>query len=205
MCSYRNKGTAVLFCVSQRMGQSQNWRSCYCQIEEQELCGYYKVLLQYYSVLLRYYSVLERTTPVLQSTTTYYCSTTKCYNVLLRTTKYYSSTTPYYKVLLQYHSVLLQYYPVLQSTTPVLPCTTQYYHASHCYPSCCRHPSAIKVRYYWDSKTFQGYDSWMGDWLPRAIFLNFRVSFGYRSGYRSDPAYVFGKYSLFDETTIEYV
>ena len=167
-------------CVSQRMGQSQNWRSCYCQIEEQELCGYYKVLVRYYSVL--------------QSTTTYYSSTTKYYNVLLQyykvlqhTTPYYKVLLQYYKVLLQYHSVLLQYYPVLQSTTPVLPCTTQYYHASHCYPFCCRHPSAIKVRY-WDSKTFKGYDSWMGDWLPRAMFLNFRVSFGYRSGYRSDPA-----------------
>ena len=69
------------------------------------------------------------------------------------------------------------YYSVLQSTTPVLPCTTHYYHASHWYPFCCRHPSAIKVRY-WDSKTFKGYDSWMGDWLPRAIFW----ILGYRSG-----------------------
>ena len=44
-----------------------------------------------------------------------------------------------------------------------------------------------------------------GGLASQGDFLNFRVSFGYRSGYRSDPAYVFGKYSLFDETTIEYV
>ena len=141
MCSYRNKGTAVLFCVSQRMGQSQNWRSCYCQIEEQELCGYYKVLLQYYSVLLRYYSVLERTTPVLlqyyssttpyykvlqhttavlQSATTYYSVLQSTTPVLLRTTKYCSSTTLYYSSTTLYYKVLLQYYPVLHSTTTLL-------------------------------------------------------------------------------------
>ena len=142
------KELQCFFCVSQRMGQGQNWRSCYCQIEEQELCGYYKVLQR---------------------------------------------TTPYYKVLLQYYSVL-----------PVLPCTTHYYHASHWYPFCCRHPSAIKVRY-WDSKTFKGYDSWMGDWLPRAIFW----ILGYRSGIVRGIVRILPKFleniHYFDETTIEYV
>ena len=100
------KELQCFLCVSQRMGQGQNWRSCYCQIEEQELCGYYKAL--------------QRTTAVLQSATTYYSVLQSTSPVLLRTTKYCSSTTLYYSSTTLYYKVLLQYYPVLHITTTLL-------------------------------------------------------------------------------------